>query len=108
MTATKSTPTNCVRISEIIARVDAATPGPWVAAKVGSSGCGGIRPAFHNHAGTDCYSDDGDPDCPAAIEIVTTDGGYYGPSWPDAEFVAHAREDVPYLLAEIARLRGGR
>lgn len=36
------------------------------------------------------------------------DGGtlaYVQPSWEDAEFIAHAREDVPALLAEVERLR---
>ena len=36
------------------------------------------------------------------------DGGtvaYVQPSWDDAEFIAHARTDIPALLAEVERLR---
>ncbi len=63
MTPAKSTPKPSIdRILEIVARVDAASPGPWAA--------------------------------------PTTDA--------DAEFLAHAREDVPFLLAEIVRLRCSR
>lgn len=36
------------------------------------------------------------------------DGGtvaYVQPSWDDAEFIAHARDDISALLAEVERLR---
>jgi hypothetical protein len=41
--------------------------------------------------------------------IATKDGSFdvvtSGLDWDDAEFIAHAREDVPALVAEVRRLR---
>jgi hypothetical protein len=65
--------------SQIESRCAAATPGPWTAHPYGADF--EIRPIA-------CGQD-------------------YGIcSQPDAEFIAHARGDVPVLLAEIDRLRG--
>ncbi|MBO0804256.1 MAG: hypothetical protein J2P25_14425 [Nocardiopsaceae bacterium] len=73
------------REQEIRARADAAAPGPW---------------RVERHEPTLSLlvvSDD-------ATSVI--DFGYVG-NRPqnNAEFVAHAREDVPALLAEVARLR---
>lgn len=65
-------------LAAIRARTEAATAGPWEADGVeGNLNAPGIRVA----------------------EFL---------SWPeaDAQFIAHAREDVPALLAEVERLRG--
>lgn len=35
----------------------------------------------------------------------TVVGDKYGPIGEDIEFIAHAREDIPKLIAEIRRLR---
>lgn len=69
------------RLAEIEARTKAATPGPW--------------------------RREGDWNDIAAID---TDGTPYGVagndesiSHPDAEFIAHAREDVPWLIERLSR-----
>jgi hypothetical protein len=94
------------RLLEIQQREAKATKGPWKAKPtIGRREvrCDGIIPDYHNHEGDDCYDYDR-PDyesCPHTDEIVTTDSGYYGPSMDDAEFIAHARSDVPWLLAKL-------
>lgn len=89
-------PTYTQRLDQIRARVDQATPGPWrvenprnVSNDYGSSSCDGITAA-------------------SGRELIITDSGYYPPGVADAEFIAHAREDIPFLLAEIDRLSGAR
>lgn len=69
------------RLTEIAARAAAATPGPWLQ-----------RP----DAGIVADADDH----PLAVF------GTSGPHCADAKFVAHAREDVRWLLAEVKRLTG--
>lgn len=70
------------RLKEIKARCEAATPGPW---EVGYSSLGGMT-------------------------VVNVRGSEF-PCWKtqiykdDAEFIAHARQDVPWLVAEVERLR---
>lgn len=72
------------RIAEIRARLALATPGPWAvdAEQLDEYG--------FNFAPTVCAG------C----------GGDWPLDGPDAFFIAYAREDVPWLLAEIERLRG--
>ncbi|MFF3928165.1 hypothetical protein [Streptomyces hirsutus] len=64
------------REAEIAARADAATKGPWKR--------------------SEDYSD-----------ILAQDGEHLGSYWlpVDGEFIAHAREDVDLLLAELAAVR---
>ncbi len=77
------------RLAEIKARCDAATPGPVVVVERGT------------HYDYDI----------AAGPDIEKQYGFYGYSrgmfWheADAQFYAHAREDVPDLVAEIERLR---
>ena len=74
------------QLDAIEARVNGAQPGPWV------------RYSPHDHASL--KSSNG--------EMVA---GTFGWEWggieheADADFIAHAREDVPALLAEVRRLR---
>jgi hypothetical protein len=72
------------RIAEIEVRVKAATEGPWEYGK---------RPDGSVWLST------GNPER----------GQHYQGDWEgfdaDAAFIAHARTDVPYLLAEVKRLR---
>lgn len=81
-------------LAAIEERANAATPGPWVAEPArgkwsdGETHCAGI------HVAGESWN-----------EIVTTDGGVYGPNWPDAQFIAAARSDIPALVAEVKRLR---
>lgn len=70
------------RADDIRARADAATPGPW------------RYEAEHE---------------PAAVFFIVNEGGELrivadNIAYPNADFIANAREDVPYLLAERDRL----
>lgn len=84
------------KLAAIEQRVQAATPGPWHAP--------GLGEVHTDHdAGVFIRRDEdgeGDP-------IVADFCSY--PNWEgNAEFIAHAREDVPALLAEVRRLRAER
>lgn len=70
-------------IAEIEARCKAATPGPWYRPR----GSGGRDVVW---AGD--YADEGEPD----LRLCTEESA--NPE-ADAAFIAHAREDVPRLLA---------
>jgi hypothetical protein len=83
------------RIDEIQARVDAATAGPW---------------EWNEHhelqsttAETESYF--GSPVEP--VTIIITDSGFYPPEDHDRPFIAHARSDIPYLLARVRELEAG-
>jgi len=70
------------RLAAIAARASAAASGPW-------------RPMLEGHdhsSGSSC--------------ILTSVGGIDldGASDADIEFMAHARQDVPYLISELQRL----
>lgn len=67
-------------------RADAATKGPWHVEYCGERG-------YPQRVCND-----------AAVTVADTHWGGGGLA-PDAEFIAHAREDVPALLAEIQQLR---
>ncbi len=67
------------RLTEIAARLVAATSGPWLQRR----DAGIVTDA---------------EDRPIAVF------GTSGPHCADAAFTAHAREDVPWLLAEVQRL----
>jgi hypothetical protein len=67
-----------LNLDAIEARVNAATEGPWQIIGGGEYVTG------------------------AGVGIGTADGGIMA---RDAEFIAHAREDVPALVAEVRRLR---
>ena len=77
------------RLTEIADRAASATPGPWEA-----SGSTVWR-----------STGDGTPTDFSGVAVA-----YVPPladpqeGRPDADFIAHAREDVPYLLGEVARL----
>jgi hypothetical protein len=78
------------RVEEIQQRVEKATPGPW----------------FAKHRAVDCCEHD-DECCGLGLEIegppeATNRGQFYRGA--DAAFIAHAREDIPWLLAEVERL----
>jgi len=70
------------RLTVIAARADAATSGPWTPMLEGRD----------HSSGSSC--------------IRTSTGGieFDGASDADIEFMAHAREDVPYLISELRRL----
>ena len=71
------------QLDEMIRRCEAATPGPWQACWEGRDQFGGES------------------------VILTPTGDLYltpGRSLADHDFIAHARQDVPTLLAEVERL----
>ena len=79
------------RLAEIKARADAATPGPWERNNLAG------RPEREVFAGDELIGDFGvggweDDEGADRVEI-------------NAEFIAHARQDIPDLLAEVERLR---
>lgn len=70
------------RIDEIRARCDAATPEPWKE----EPNLGGVPCVISKKVAIACtYKESVD-------------------SWLNADFIAHARDDIPYLLSEIDRL----
>lgn len=72
-------------LDAIEARANAATPGPW-----------------HWEAEDDCRTLVA-ADLPNVEPLLFFDDGWAQPC--DREFVAHAREDVPALVAEVRLLR---
>lgn len=102
-------PMTDVQIAEISERCDKATEGPWVIDLPDWGECNGISSKNGTqilNAGS-CI-----PDPKTAVDHGGTvhdwkeeiyDYGVH--KWADAVFIAHAREDVPALLAEVARLQ---
>lgn len=91
------------QLAEIEIRCDAATPGPW--AREGSS----VVTRFPSHQMTGkrvFYYSDGSA---AGQYMGICRGALSCPYWEqelaDLDFIAHARDDVVALLAEIAKLR---
>lgn len=84
------------RIAEIRARAEAATPGPWKAGK--DDFTKNIIEAVKDR-GTIIVQrrDDHNMFWNSIIPLKQT--------FSDADFIAHAREDVPALLEEVERLR---
>ena len=74
-----------VDLEDIKARCEAAEPGPWVMRHEGKGNVPEYRPAWKAGA----FSDDGD-----TAQAIANEG-----------FIAHAREDVPALVAEVERLQ---
>lgn len=96
------------QLAEIRARVEAATPGPWGTYDDGTGRidiAAGLEETGHGYtcrrsiAQTDDEPIDNDPahvawDSDADLDQIEA----------DAAFIAHARTDVPALLAEVDRL----
>jgi hypothetical protein len=77
-------------LDEVEARANAATEGPWRALTSGRRG------GDHWHV----------TDSDQSIALIhASDGEDEDMREPDAEFIAHARTDVPALVAEVRRLR---
>lgn len=79
------------RDEAIRARCEAATPGPWY------SGDGSVDRFF---AGKNTVATRER----VIVERATYNDEYDQQTYDDIAFTAHAREDVPYLLSEKARL----
>jgi hypothetical protein len=72
-----------LELDAVIVRAMAATPGPW------TWWC--------------CDEESGVCQIDEILTVYTSEGDYIGPA--DAEFIAHAREDIPALVAEVRRLQ---
>ena len=83
------------RLEEIRSRCEAATPGPWeICLGSGNRVCTGIKADGDN--GTVFIAD-----CLPDYALSTAEKDHRG----NMNFIAHAREDIPFLLAELDRLR---
>lgn len=80
----KSKPPTDAELKAMEARCNAASYGPW-------------RVWYCENISV-CQEGDGDP-------LIADFGDERSEMGPDAEFVAHAREDLPRCLAEIKRLK---
>lgn len=101
-----SVPTSVdARIAEIEARANAATAGPWAWASTCEKGYGA-------NVGAGVFAE-GDEDCthPLTGDLSTRTDDYYVDQGvaemshqqanADADFIAHAREDIPFLIAAL-------
>lgn len=75
-------------LAEIAARADAAAVGPW-----------------HSSKHDDFYGIVRDGQRPRCIAVLSNLATEMSQLALDAEFIAHARDDVPKLVAEVQRLR---
>jgi hypothetical protein len=100
-----STPLSEQQIAEIKARADKATPGPWGIGNKTTIGLG------IENMGGGAYNYDAElaeicPDFDRAFDLRGRNEEIkVASAEDDAEFVAHARQDVPALLAEVERLK---
>lgn len=77
-----------LNLAAIRERAEKATPGPWESYSVPGRNRSAAGYAAVEVAETE-------------VQVVRDAGG-----WFDADFIAHARTDVPALVAEVARLQG--
>ena len=81
-------------LEAIKARAEAATKGPWGARELPQM-VRGANATLHSAHGTgEVWSVEFSPEIGSTVSIS------------DAEFIAHARTDIPALIAEVERLRG--
>ena len=94
-------------LDAIEARVNAATPGPWITGVRWEDPCD-VYWVPINRPG----SDPDNPHQPDRIALIRYETcGFQYPHYEalsDAAFIAHARTDVPALVAEVRRLRAER
>ena len=86
------------RLADIEARAEAATPGPW-RASTGRT----YDPSTGRVTSVEHWISRGDDDVGITGDVSDSRTGT--PSEPTALFIAHARTDVPDLIAEVRRLR---
>ena len=93
-------------IEAIRARCDAATRGPWTVVALTCPNGDAIVDSITG-TGEPQWCDYGEGEgewFTDSLVLVETDMGVYGPTMPDAQFIANARADVPALLAHIEEL----
>ena len=93
-------------LEAIKARANLATPGPWTFYG-GDVWYGDVADALTRM--DTAWSDD-EPEDHWPYKDGQEPHPFHGDpvSTPDAEFIAHAREDIPYLVAELVGLRAQR
>lgn len=74
-------------LDEVLRRCEAATPGPWISFVEGRDHTSGDSVIVRGPEGSE--------------EDIYVIGGTVA----DQDFIAHARQDIPFLLKEIERLR---
>lgn len=94
-------------LAAIEARVEASTSGPWEHLTAPAKGDPSTKAEWmaHTLAGDDrlhVLTASGERGYAYIVPAVTGDGPT---SAANADFIAHAREDVPTLVAEVRRLR---
>lgn len=88
-------------LAAIRARCEKATEGPWTVRTGGTHS----RPnEVHGIFGPQRTEDYGSGPFRTCDRIVETDCGHYEPKFDDAQFIAHARTDIPALLARVEEL----
>ena len=75
----------------IKARAESTTPGPWASYVEG-----------RDHQSGDSFIHTGGQDLYVSADDYSGGGGHLR---ADLDFIAHARQDVPRLVAEVERLR---
>ena len=75
------------------ARIEATTPGPWTSYFEG-----------RDHFSGDSFIQTSTQDIYIAADDYAGGGGHFA---ADQDFIAHARQDMPRLIAEVERLRAG-
>jgi len=93
-------------LAAIRARCEAATKGPWCVSTVSFANGNTVVEAITG-VGEPQWSEYGEGEgewYTDSLVLVETDAGVYGPTLPDAQFIAAARTDVPALLAYIEEL----
>ena len=78
-------------LSAMRARIEATTPGPWTSYFEG-----------RDHYAGDSFIQTATQDLYISAEDYAGGGGHF---CADQDFIAHARQDMPRLIAEIERLR---
>lgn len=86
------------RLDEIRGRVGKATIGPWISEHDGKFIDGGDQDWIVSECGS-CHI----KDCTCGYCDRIPESGVLYPH--DAEFIAHSREDIPYLLSEVDRYK---
>ena len=82
------------RLNEIQKRLDAATKGPWNhdVVELRTHISNAVKAPQTDELGTE-------------LVVIAHTGYGFGSPHQNASFMAHAREDIPALLAEVERLR---
>ncbi len=85
-----------MKLDEIEARLNAATPGPWKWEIDASDGTNALVSSDESVIGRAVLWGQDKNDYGAHIRVTEE----------DAEFMAHVRSDMEYLMAEIKKLKG--